>query len=96
MGDARRVTEERRRSPEIYTRVDCHGHATEQSYVTYLVFVPLTTYRVSEDNVPSFSLVFMLMGAHIKPSALALLQSGTHCHLTVTRLGSPAHSNEAC
>jgi len=31
-----------------------------------------------------------------KPSALALLQSGTHCPLTVARLSSPAHSDEAC
>ena len=32
-----------------------------------------------------------------KPSALALLQSGTHCHyLTVARLSSPTHSDEAC
>ena len=31
-----------------------------------------------------------------KPSALALLQSGTRCHLTVACLSSPAHSDEAC
>ena len=31
-----------------------------------------------------------------KPSVVALLQSGTHCHLTVARLSSPAHSDEAC
>jgi len=56
----------------------------------------VTDLHVLRDCLTNCYCQFLTWRCRQKPSALALLQSGTHCHSTVAWLSSPAHFDEAC